>query len=244
MRKLLVSVHDVSPDQGWRIERLMGLIEELIGPGKAALLAVPHFHHGATIGSDRAFVGRLRAWCEAGSEVFLHGYYHVDDARHAGRLASWKANNLTAGEGEFLGLDFAQARQRLVDGRNSVEDAIGRPVAGFVAPAWLYSADARRAVASLGFPIAEDHFRVWEPATGRLLARGPVITYASRSPVRLLSSLLWSRVAGLALKPMPIVRIGIHPHDWGEPELVSEITRTLRHFARTHSPSHYADLLA
>jgi uncharacterized protein len=97
-------------------------------------------------------------------------------------------------------------------------------------------------MAELGFPLAEDHFKVWEPETGNVLTRGPVITYASRTPTRLLSSLVWSRLAGVVMKPSPVIRVGVHPHDWDAPELVSEITRTIRHFARSHVPSHYSDL--
>ena len=149
---------------------------------------------------------------------------------------------MTAGEGEFLGLDFATAKTRLVDGRKQVEDIIGRPIGGFVAPAWLYGAPAKEAIEELGFPLAEDHFKVWQPTTGAVLTRGPVITYASRTPTRLLSSLLWSKAAGLLLKPAAVVRVGVHPHDWDAPELVQEIGRTLRHFSRSHTASRYAEL--
>jgi hypothetical protein len=31
------------------------------------------------------------------------------------------------------------------------------------------------------FALAENHFRVWQPGTGRTLARDPVLTWASRS---------------------------------------------------------------
>ena len=243
MKRLIVSVHDVTPEHGLRIDRLMGLIEESIGPGKAALLAVPHFHHRTRIGSDRRFAVKLRRWAEAGHEVFLHGYCHLDDMGHDDALTSWKAKFLTAGEGEFLGLGYDAASQRLRDGRREIEDVIGRPVAGFVAPAWLYGPATLQALTDLDFPLAESHFRVWDPRSGQVLERGPVITYASRTPMRLLSSLLWSRVAGVLLKPAPVVRIGVHPHDWDAPELVREIGRTLRHFVTTHQPSQYSDLI-
>ena len=220
------------------------MVEAVIGEGKAALLAVPNFHGQGMIDGDRDFTAMLRGWSDAGSEVFLHGFYHQDRVEHTGGMARFKAKHLTAGEGEFLGIDLETARALLVDGRNRIEDVIGRPVAGFVAPAWLYGEAAKQAIAELGFAIAEDHFRVWEPPTGKVIARGPVITYASRSPARLLSSLIWSRVARVAFKPMQDVRIGVHPHDWDAPELVTEIRRCLNDFSRTHHPAHYADLIA
>ena len=243
-RRLLASIHDVTPCHSRRLERLVPLVEERVGAGNYALLAVPDFHGQGGIDSDPAFAARLRGWADDGCEVFLHGYAHRDTARHAGALSRLKASHLTAGEGEFLGLDQATASRLLIDGRNRVEDVIGRPVAGFIAPAWLYGEAALRAIAELDFPIAEDHFRVWHPPSGRVLARGPVITYASRTPTRMLSSLLWSRIATWVLKPCSAIRLGVHPHDVDAPELLREIERALRALSRTHRPSRYADLLA
>ena len=242
MKRLLIAIHDVTPAHEERMDRIGALIEDIVGLGKAALFAVPDFHRQAKIGSSPAFSAKLRRWADAGSEVFLHGYFHLDSALHQGQSRSWKAKHLTAGEGEFLSLNHADATRRLIDGRKQIEDEIGRPVAGFIAPAWLYGPAAKQAIAELGFPLAEDHFKVWKPDTGEVLTRGPVITYASRTPLRLLSSLAWSRVAGAALKPSPVVRVGVHPHDCDAPELVAEITRTLMHFTKSHVPSHYADL--
>lgn len=243
MKRLLVAIHDVTPEHAFKINQLNAIVETAIGPGKAALLVVPDFHGRSAIGSDPTFAAKLRGWVESGSEVFLHGFFHLDGSSQQGQPQSWKARHLTAGEGEFLSLDYAEAVRLLVDGRKAVEDVIGRPVAGFVAPAWLYGEAAQQAVADLDFPLAEDHFKVWEPVTRKVLTRGPVITYASRTPMRLLSSLIWSRVAGAILKPAQVVRVGIHPHDWDAPELVNEIRRTLHHFAASHVPSHYSDLL-
>jgi uncharacterized protein len=242
-RRLFASIHDVTPVHKQRLEKLVPLVENCVGSGKFALLAVPDFHGEGLIDSDRAFASRLRGWSDDGCEVFLHGFTHRDTARHVGRLAGFKARHLTASEGEFLSLDHATASRILIEGRKRVEDVIGRSVAGFIAPAWLYSDDAQRAIADLGFALAEDHFRVWHPVSGTVLARGPVVTYASRSPARLLSSLAWSRIASVVLKPFATVRLGVHPHDVDAPELVNEIKRALTAFIKTHRPSHYKELL-
>jgi uncharacterized protein len=242
-KKLLVSIHDVTPVHAQRLLTIMPIVEAVIGEGKAALLAVPHYHGEATIGSNRAFAARLRGWSDAGNEVFLHGYFHRDQSKHSGISARFKARHLTSAEGEFLGLSLQNALILLTEGRKRVEDVIGRSVAGFIAPAWLYSDGAKQAIAELGFALAEDHFKVWQPETQKIVACGPVITYASRSPARLLSSLLWSRIAGAMLKPTQTVRIGVHPHDCDAHELVTEIGRSLTHFARSHRPARYADLL-
>jgi predicted deacetylase len=172
-------------------------------------------------------------------EMFLHGWRHRDDALDKG----FAQRHLTAGEGEFASLSNAEAATRIADGRRVVEDAIGRPVAGFIAPAWLYSPGAIDAVQQAGFALAEDHMKVWNPQSARVLARGPVITWASRSPARIRSSLMFSGLARATLSVMPTVRIAVHPGDVTVPALLDSIDATFRRFTRTHVPSRYADLL-
>src|SRR5204863_239848 len=82
-----------------------------------------------------------------------------------------------------------------------------RRATGFIAPAWLYSDDARAALGDAGFGLAEDHFRVWTPADGKVIARGPVITWASRSRGRQLSSLAAAAVLRHGLRPTPVARV-------------------------------------
>jgi predicted deacetylase len=244
MRRLLASIHDVTPAHAERLDRLVPLVEEHVGQGRYALLVVPNFGGHSRISGSPVFARRLRGWANSGSEVFLHGFTHQDDSRHRSIAARFKASHLTAGEGEFLGLSYREAKARLVDGRALIEDLIGRRVAGFIAPAWLYGSGARRAIADLGFSLAEDHFRVWRPESGEIVARGPVLTYASRTRLRLASSLLWSRAATTLLSRIPNMRFAVHPGDVRSPALLGEIGRALASFTRTHSPSAYSELLA
>jgi predicted deacetylase len=150
---------------------------------------------------------------------------------------------MTAGEGEFLGLDQAEAARRLRAGRAVVEDAIGRPVAGFIAPAWLYGPGALAAIRDEGFALAEDHMKVWNPADGAVLARGPVITWASRSRARIASSLAFAAVARVALQPLPVIRLAVHPGDARVPALLGSIDATLAAFGGRRA-ARYADLLS
>lgn len=173
--------------------------------------------------------------------MFLHGYNHRDDTHHDGTSNHMKARFMTAGEGEFLGLSFEEASARLERGRHLLEDVIGRPIDGFVAPAWLYGAGALKALAEAQVPLAEDHFRVWSPAAGSSLAKGPVITWASRTRFRLASSL--TAAAALRRLPLNVLRIGVHPPDVRHRSLVKSIDKTLRIAARTRRPGRYSDLL-
>lgn len=124
-----------------------------------------------------------------------------------------------------------------------IEQLTGRPIAGFVAPAWLYGEGSLAALAAQNIGMVEDHFRVWNPQTSAVFARGPVITYASRSRARIASSILWSRLATGLLARASTVRLAVHPHDVDSPRLVGEIRRAIAAFARSHRPSPYADLI-
>lgn len=242
-RRLLASIHDVAPLHAARLDRLVPLVEEAVGPGRYALLVVPDFHRQSLLTADPRFGRRVRAWSDAGCEIFLHGFTHLDESRHVGAAARWKAKRMTAGEGEFLGLSTRDAEMRITEGRDMIEQLIGRPVAGFVAPAWLYGEDSIAALAAQNIRMIEDHFRVWNPQNSITFARGPVVTYASRSPSRIASSILWSRIATKLLARAATVRFAVHPHDVDSPRLVREIARALAAFAHSHRPSAYRDLM-
>lgn len=239
MKRLLASIHDVSPRFEGEVDRLLDRLAPHVGQ-RLAMLVVPDHWNAAPI--TPAFTRRLRAWAEAGVEMFVHGWSHIDDSQHTG-AAALKAKHMTAGEGEFLGLDHREALARMRRGKALVEDATGRAAAGFIAPAWLYSDDARAALGDAGFALAEDHAHVWAPVGGRVLARGPVITWASRSRPRQLSSLAAAALLRRVLQPSETVRIAVHPGDVRVPQLLDSIDRTFAAFRR-HRPARYADLLA
>jgi hypothetical protein len=242
-RRLHVAIHDVTPAHRERLDRILALLERLGVDGCYSLLLVPDYHRRGRLDGDPSFVRWLRERAEGGAEMLLHGFYHLDEVRHAGRTARWRAQHQTAGEGEFLGLDVAEARRRLGEGRRIVEEAAGRPIAGFVAPAWLYGSATRTALAEAGFRIAEDHWTIWSPAQGRRLLTSPVVSWASRTPWRLRTSIWWSRPATTLLRPVAVVRVGIHPFDIDHPPLVREIERVLRVFLRERRPMLLEELL-
>lgn len=241
VRRLLLSIHDVGPRFEREIDILHNLLRGLVGDAPLAMLVVPDHWNEAPLARAPAFAARLRRWSDAGVEMFVHGWCHRHRGAHRG-LAGWKGRHMTAGEGEFLGLDHAEALARMRAGKALVEDIIGRPSAGFIAPAWLYGVGARRALAEAGFVCAEDHLRVWRPGDGAVLARGPVITWASRSPARIASSLA---VASVARSLHPLIRnlrVAVHPGDTGEPRLLASIAATITAVRTNRIIARYADL--
>ncbi len=241
-KKLLASIHDVSPKFSNEIDTLLEQLLRHMNGIDLAMLVVPDHWGSAPISQDRAFRNRLRGWADAGVEMFVHGWEHRDNSAHKNAIAGFKAKHMTAGEGEFLGLDYADALARMVDGKKLIEDITGRAATGFIAPAWLYGGGALRALDVAGFTMAEDHMKVWNPATGKVLARGPVITWASRTKARIASSVAFAALACHALKPITHVRLAVHPGDAHVPRLRSSIEDTLAALLKGRSIGRYADL--
>jgi hypothetical protein len=239
-RRLLASIHDVSPRFESEVDRLLDLVQRHVG-NRLALLVVPNHWQQSPIVPGSAFARRLQRWAEDGFEIFLHGLYHRDDCSHGRASSRVRARYMTAGEGEFLGIDQADAAGRIRSGRVLLEDITGKAIAGFVAPAWLYGTGALEALSECEIPIAEDHLRVWSPTARAVLSRSPVITWASRSTGRRLSSL----VAAAALRRLPVrdLRIGVHPGDCSSPSLLKSIERTFETAAASRLPAAYSDLL-
>jgi uncharacterized protein len=240
-RLLLASIHDVSPRFESEVDRLIDLLAPHVGK-RLAMLVVPNHWGDAPIVPGTRFATRLQTWAGEGVEIFLHGFYHRDDSRHDGAMDRLKASFMTASEGEFLGLDRAEAAMRINAGRALIEDVTGRPIDGFVAPAWLYGTGTLEALRDTAMPIAEDHMHIWSPNNGRQLARGPVITWASRTKLRLASSL--AAASALRLMPLNVLRVGVHPPDAGQPAIVRSIDGTLSAARSSRRPAAYADLIA
>jgi len=241
-KRLLASIHDVSPRFEREVDALAERLSGHLGAGKFAMLVIPDHWRGAPLAGNAAFQARLRQWADMGIEMFLHGWCHKDETPADQGLAGFKGKHMTAGEGEFLNLPHDQALARMREGKALVEDILGRPVTGFIAPAWLYGPGAHQAMAELGFALAEDHMKVWRPQNGEVLAKGPVITWASRSKARIRSSLWFSALARQALPATRTVRVAVHPGDTTVPALLHSIDKTLARFAESHVPARYASL--
>jgi predicted deacetylase len=242
-RSLLASIHDVGPRFEREVDLLADRLARHLGGPRFAMLVVPDHWGEAPLAQARAFQSRLRDWADSGVEMFVHGWTHKDGSAHRSGAASFKAKHMTAGEGEFLGLARDEALARMTAGRALIEDITGRPVAGFIAPAWLYGPGAHAALGDAGFAMAEDHMRVWRPGDGAVLARGPVVTWASRSRARIRSSLAFARLARTALRPLRTLRIAVHPGDTTVPALLASIDASLSTAARSRRVGRYADLL-
>ena len=239
-RVILASIHDVGPRFESEVLQLVDSLAPYVGC-RIALFVVPNHWGDSPIIPGSPFATRLREWAESGLEIFLHGYFHRDSAAHNRAGDRLQAHWMTAGEGEFLGLDRDESRSRIERGRALLENIIGRPITGFVAPAWLYSDGAIEALRDCGIGIAENHWQVWSPSTETMLSRSPVITWASRTPTRLRLSLL--AAATLRRAPVRDLRIGVHPPDCRAARLLRSIETTFAIARRSRHAASYSELL-
>ena len=79
-RRILASIHDVSPRFEVEVDRLAERLTALLGAPRFAMLVVPDHWGAAPIAENRAFHARLRDWHASGIEMFVHGWYHRDDS--------------------------------------------------------------------------------------------------------------------------------------------------------------------
>lgn len=241
-KRLLVSIHYVSPRFESEIEIVHEMLAQHGASDRLAMLVVPDYWNEALIVPGSPFALKRPRWSDTGVEMFVHRWNHLDTNVHKECLAAVKARHMTAGEGEFFGLDREASATRMASGKALIEDVTGRAASGFVAPAWLYGAGAREALGASGFLLAENHMNVWRPDDGIVLCKGPVITWASRSRFRIAASLLAARALALGLRSAATVRLAVHPGDAGVRSLRWNLDVTVRALSPGRTFARYADL--
>jgi predicted deacetylase len=240
---LLLSLHDVTPGHAGRLGRADGFFEEL-GVSRVTYLLVPRYHRAWAVEADAGF----QTWCRAARRFSvrwcLHGFLHQEFPRvREASVRNWaKRRLLTAGEGEFLALRRTGIAARLDRGARAFAHCLGEQPTGFVAPAWLFNADLAPALRARGFRWTEDHRHMHDLSEGRAL-EAPVITWASRTPLRRRGS-VW--LAGRLLRrwhKQPILRLAVHPFDFDYPDIVESIARTIETARRHRRLRHYEETL-
>jgi predicted deacetylase len=211
MKSLVVSLHDVSPlTQPLCAKIVLDLYE--MGIGKMSLLIIPNHHGQAPITENSSFQRWLLAQVNAGNEPVLHGYFHRRPESNADSwLSRLTTEFYTAGEGEFFDLPFDRAKKLLSDGLADLA-FLPRKVAGFIAPAWLLSEPAERAVGSIGFAYTTriGSIRIFEPSVE---IRSRSLVWSTRASWRIGASLCWNAALAIANSSRPVLRISIHPAD-------------------------------
>lgn len=262
VRWLCVSMHDVSSATWERCKRVLAAVRA-VADIPVTLLVVPAYH-GSSTRPDAAFVHALRQLQAQGHELALHGYAHLDPhtsqiRRQAGRgtggheyastiprllspidrggrgvVAHLQRHVYTEGEGEFSALDEADARLRLQLGLDWFAEQGWTPD-GFVAPAWLMSRGAWRALLALRrfkYTTTLSRFHVLPTDTLQVPAQGqhlqhlphslpaPCVVYSTRSAWRRTASRAFTRMWMSWWRNTPLLRLALHPHDADHPAVL------------------------
>jgi uncharacterized protein len=210
-RALVVSLHDVSPHTR---EACSSILQDLAQRGvpRTSLLVIPDHHRRGHLQSDPDFVSWLQAQAGAGHEVVMHGYYHQRQQRaNESARDKFTTRLYTAGEGEFYDLDRAEATALVTKARGEFQQ-LGFAPTGFIAPAWLLSADAEDALRDLHVDYTTRLATVSDLETNTTY-RSQSLVWSVRSGWRRWTSLRWNAFLFRRLISSPLLRISIHPVD-------------------------------
>lgn len=240
--QIAVVLHDVAPPTWPACERLLACLASVDASLPLTYLVVPRYH-GSTLASP-AWQRALDGAAARGDDLALHGYTHLDvGSPPAGRIDAWRRRWYTQGEGEFAALDEDEAVQRLAAGRAWFA-AQGWPLHGFVPPAWLIGAAARRAVESAGFDYTCSLSRltalprlgadgVWQPGVS---LRSQSLVYSTRAAWRRRLSCVWNPAVAWAQQRGALLRFELHPWDADHPDVRRSWMRLLERALRTRRP--------
>jgi len=237
---LIVSLHDVCPPHWENSKKILAQLAAL-GVKKRSLLAIPYFRGQWRLDENREFAEWLRGQETAGDEIVLHGYYHTGGERPQGIRDKIKNRLYTTGQGEFLSLNYDEARRRIELGTEILRN-IDLKSAGFIAPAWLLSREGLAAVKDLGFDYTNYYMNFYDAARGRSIF-APSLVFGPGN-FNEDWSLRFQRLFLGRLKRQPLVRVVIHPpcgdHDQRFEQTLAIIRELLPHL----DPITYLEFLA
>ena len=240
--QLVVSLHDVSPPTWEASEKI---IHELSRRGVrvCSLLVVPDYHHTGRSLENRKFADWLRELENAGYEIVIHGYFHERPSKNNESFRErFLTQTYTSGEGEFFDLDYAEALRRITQARDEFT-AAGLKPRGFIAPAWLLSADAERAAADAEMEYTTRLTTILD-LRSREVFRARSLVYSVRNAWRRSASLAWNGLLARAQSSHSLLRLGLHPPDISHPEIWAQIVRLADNFAEARTPTTYRDWIA
>ena len=248
MKKMVVSIHDVSP---LTRDACDAMLEDLaaLDIARTSLLVVADHHHDGNFLDDPSFCRWLAAREAQGHEIVIHGYHHQREPTAGAALRDRFITQVyTAGEGEFFDLSRADAAALLERAKADFERfrreyaPASAPPEGFIAPAWLLGEEAAAAVRAAGFSYTTRLATVENFRTGEVI-HSQSLVYSPRSAWRRLLSRAWNAWLARRLRTNPLLRLGLHPPDRGFPALWSQVIRLATAARRERTAVTYADLV-
>lgn len=240
-RSLVVSIHDVSPLTRDLTELILNRLY-LLGVRRTSLLVIPDHHQHGHFLDDAPFCEWLQSRVKAGHEPVVHGYYHWRPRKPLESfLQRFTTRIYTADEGEFFDKSEEDAFELV--GRALEEfQSLGLQPTGFIAPAWLLSKEAERALRRLGLRYTTRLGALIDLAENHSYPSQSLV-YSTRSSWRRMASRFWNANLHLRLQDDPLMRLSIHPPDFTHKEVRRQIERFLREALKTRTTTTYAGFL-
>ncbi len=239
---LVVSIHDVAPATRDAVEKIISELVR-IGVPVCSLLVVPDYHHQGLATKDRQFVSWLRELESDGHEIVIHGFFHERPRRANETIRDKFLTHLyTADEGEFYDLDYDEALRRIATARDAFRTSGLKP-RGFVAPAWLLSEGAERAVRDAELEYTARLHAVRDLRSGEDFAARSIV-YSVRAGWRRAVSRAWNAMLFRVLQRSPLLRISIHPPDYSHPPIWRQIMDLIEATAGSRTTTTYQDWIA
>ncbi|MBA3960713.1 MAG: DUF2334 domain-containing protein [Chthoniobacterales bacterium] len=237
-RALVVSLHDVAPATQPQVAEMVREIASL-GVPVSSLLVVPDYHRQGRSMLDAGFRDWLGGLREKGHEIVLHGFFH-QRARRPNESARDKliTRFYTDDEGEFYDLGYEEARALIEEGQRDFATHGFRP-RGFIAPAWLLSAEAERAAIDAGMTYTTTLRRVRD-FVARQEIHSQSLVYSVRTSWRRGVSLGWNRWHFGRLTNNALLRLSLHPPDISHPEIWRQIREIIIVALADRRPTTYA----
>lgn len=237
---LIVSLHDLYPGSFSLYKEFYEEIKKL-GVERSSILVVPEMHFVHDLRAHQRLMDWIKELYLMGNDICLHGYYHKTKTISGG-LIDWLIGTIyTNYEGEFYGLSYMEAKERIERGLK-IFTSIGISVVGFTPPAWLISKDAIRAVKDSGLSYLTTLRGVIKLKTGEFL-RIPVLVLSSRTIYRRVISLQFLRLYYYLIYKVPLLRLAIHPVDLTHKESREFLLKLIKRLISKRKPITYRDLL-
>ena len=225
---LIVSLHDIAPSA---FDRVRQQVEELeaLNVHRLSLLVIPHYHSQERINENKEICEWLKRLQADGHEIVLHGWEHRNaggrrqKAEGSFRFNWFYENFYTAGEAEFLNLDYMEASKRIANGL-AIFRELNFEVKGFIAPAWLMNPEVERAAKDHGFLYTNTISELIHLPSGR---RHPArsCVWSTRAGWRRICSRAWNALLFEQLKRTSLLRISLHPSDLEYPAIWGQIKK-------------------
>lgn len=222
-RSLVVSIHDVSPLTRQVTQTILERLNDF-GVKRTSLLVIPDHHGKGHFLDDKGFCAWLLEKVQAGHEPVIHGYRHLRARKNAeGLRAQLTTRIYTADEGEFYDMEESVAHRTVARARSEFQ-SLGLEPTGFIAPAWLLSQPAERALCRIGLQYTVRLGSVLNLQTGEQWASQSLV-YSTRAAWRRSASLLWNSCLNRCLQQNSLIRLSIHPPDFHYRPIWAQIER-------------------